>query len=213
MEYLIPALTVFSLSFIAMISPGPDFLCVLKNSLGHGFKAGAATAVGIGMGVYVHVAYCMVGLAVVISNSILLFNALKWLGALYLIYLAVQSLRSKGWSDKGITAAKNKPKGLYKFFLQGFATNALNPKATLFFLALFTQVIDPHTPLLVQFLYGVMCSTMGIFWFIGVSTFLTRPAIRARFAKISVWIDRVCGVAFIALAAKLIVARAPQTVP
>jgi RhtB (resistance to homoserine/threonine) family protein len=210
MEYLIPALTVFALSFVAMVSPGPDFLCVLKNSLGHGFKAGAMTAVGIGLGVYVHITYCMVGLAVIISSSILLFSFIKWLGAAYLVYLAVQAFRSKGWAGLEGKVAHGKPLSPRRALLQGFATNALNPKATLFFMALFTQVIDPHTPLGVQFLYGVMCSTMGILWFVSVAAVMTRPAIRARFAKVSVWIDRTCGAAFIALAAKLALARNPS---
>lgn len=206
MEYLVPALTVFCLSSVAMISPGPDFLCVLRNALGHGFKTGAYTAIGIGLGVYVHVAYCMVGLAVVISSSILLFSIIKMLGAAYLVYLAWQSFRSKGWKDTGVVADRSalSPR---KAVLVGFMTNALNPKATLFFLALFTQVIDPHTPMIVQFCYGAMCSTMGMLWFTGVSAVMTRPAIRARFARVSVWIDRTCGVLFVALAAKLALAR------
>jgi RhtB (resistance to homoserine/threonine) family protein len=206
MEYLVPALTVFCLSFIAMISPGPDFLCVLRNSLGHGFKTGMYTALGIALGVYVHIAYCMVGLAVIISSSIVLFSIIKMLGAMYLLYLAYHSFRSKGWKDTDVHA-NTKPISHRKAVLMGFMTNALNPKATLFFLALFTQVIDPHTPLAVQFAYGVMCSTMGLLWFTGVSAVMTRPIIRARFAKISVWIDRTCGAVFTLLAAKLALAR------
>lgn len=205
MEYLLPALTVMTLTFIAAISPGPDFLCVLKNALSHGFKIGVATAAGIGLGVYVHVAYCMVGLAVVISSSILLFNAIKWAGAAYLLYLACQSFRSKGW--EGRVTSENGSLSVRKALMQGFMTNALNPKATLFFLALFTQVIDPHTPLAIQFGYGVISSMVAFVWFIGVSAVMTRPVIRAKFARVSVWIDRACGVAFAALAAKLVLTR------
>lgn len=206
MEYLIPTLTVMGLSFIAMVSPGPDFLCVLKNSLQNGFKVGAMTAIGVGLAVYIHVAYCMVGLAVVISNSIVAFNIIKFIGAAYLLYLAVQSFRSKGW-DAHIANGETKPMSSRKALLQGFACNALNPKATLFFMALFTQVIEPHTPLIIQFGYGIIASTMAMLWFVAVAAVMTQPVIRAKFAKISVWIDRTCGVAFAALAIKLALAR------
>ncbi|MCB1538796.1 MAG: LysE family transporter [Rhodospirillales bacterium] len=202
-----PALTVFVMSLIAMISPGPDFLCVLKNSLGHGFRAGAATALGIASALWVHIAYCMVGLAVVIAQSILMFNVIKWLGAAYLLYLAWHALRSKGWDDHMVRADRDPALSPRRAFMQGFVTNALNPKATLFFLALFTQVIDPHTPIAVQLSYGAMISGMGAVWFVAVAAVMTRPAIRTRFARISKWIDRACGAAFVALAAKLALAR------
>lgn len=164
------------------------------------------TAIGVGLAIYVHVAYCMVGLAVVISNSIVLFSIIKFIGAAYLLYLAVQSFRSKGW-DAQIDQGNIAPMSSRKAMLQGFACNALNPKATLFFMALFTQVIDPHTPMAVQFGYGVIASTMAMLWFIAVAASMTRPSIRARFAKISVWIDRACGAAFAGLAIKLALAR------
>jgi RhtB (resistance to homoserine/threonine) family protein len=204
---LLPTLAVLSLGFVAMISPGPDFLCVLRNALGHGFKTGAYTSIGIALGLYVHVAYCMVGLAVVIASSVVLFSVIKMLGAAYLLYLAYQSFRSKGWKDTDIQADTAPALTPRKAIMQGFLTNALNPKATLFFLALFTQVIDPHTPLGVQFSYGVMLSVMAWLWFTAVSLVMTRPVIRARFAKVSVWIDRTCGGLFVALAAKLALSR------
>lgn len=208
MEYLLPALTVFGLVMMALISPGPDFLCVLRNAFAHGRKIGVITAAGIASGILIHMIYCIAGLAVVVAQSILLFNTLKIGGALYLLYLAFQALRSKGWTiDANLTDKKTiTPR---QAFVQGFVTNALNPKATLFFLALFTQFIDPHTPIGVQIGYGFICIFTTFFWFTFVAVMLNHPAVRNRFAKMSVWIDRGTGLAFIALAAKLVFSKAP----
>lgn len=209
MDYLLPCLSVFGLMLIGLISPGPDFLCVLRNALAHGRRIGIITAIGIAMGVGVHIGYCIAGLALVISSSILLFNSIKMVGALYLLYLAFQALRSKGWTAE-TTVQHNTMISARKAFIQGFITNALNPKATLFFLAMFTQFIDPHTPFQIQLVYGVICIVTTFLWFSFVALVLNHASVRRRFSAMSVWVDRLTGLAFIALAAKLAFSRAPS---
>lgn len=185
-----------------MASPGPDFLITLRNALGVGRTSGIATAIGIGCAIFVHVAYSVVGIAVLISQSIIIFNIIKYIGAAYLIYMGVMALRSKGW-EMNVEKAKNKTKTLKRSFVEGFVTNVLNPKATLFFLALFTQVIQPETPLSWQLIYGTSIAIMVMGWFSIVSVTLTQAKIRAVLSKISVWIDRVTGVMFIGLGLKI----------
>lgn len=85
-----------SISFVAMISPGPDFLIVLRNALGLGRKHGIATALGIGSGLSIHMAYCIMGIGLIISQSIMLFSAIKYIGAAYLLWLGYKSVKSKG---------------------------------------------------------------------------------------------------------------------
>ena len=207
MDYILPALSVCGLVLIAAMSPGPDFLIVTRNALGRGRRSGIFTAWGIAAAIFVHVAYCMAGIGLLIAQSVVLFNAVKWLGALYLVYMGVMALRSKGWdvSDLPVEAKEeaSKAKEGRAAFVNGFVANVFNPKATLFFLALFTQVIDPQTVYYVQFGYGVVCALTAGTWFTCVSFFLTQDKIRAFFTDMSVWIDRVTGAAFIALAAKL----------
>lgn len=202
MDFLSAYLIVMSVSFIAMVSPGPDFLVVLKNSLGLGRKHGIVTAIGIGAGLLIHVTYCIFGIAVVISQSVMLFNIIKYAGALYLLWLGFKALKSKGWKIEA-SAAKNKEKTLWNVFAEGFITNALNPKATMFFLALFTQVIAPETPLSWQIVYGISIMTMATLWFSTVSLVLTNATLRQKLAKISLWIDRVTGVMLVALGVKI----------
>lgn len=193
--------TVFS---VAVVSPGPDFVMVIRNSVLQGRKAGLLTAIGLGLGVIVHVTYTIAGLAALISKSILLFNVLKYAGAAYLIYVGVKALRSRGMTTDTESAPQTPVamSGL-QALRSGFVTNLLNPKATMFFLALFSQIIDPSYSLGIQSLFGLTCSLMVMAWFSIVAIVLTTPAIKARFMRASKWIDRTCGAFFIALGVRL----------
>jgi len=192
---------------VALASPGPDFVMAVRNSIMHSRRAGIMTAIGFGLGVGFHVSYCLGGLAIVISKSILLFNILKFAGAGYLFYVGYQALRSKGFDAAADEDLKPVAMSDIAALRGGFITNLFNPKATMFFLALFTQIIDPHIGMAQQVVYGLTCILMTMLWFSIVATVLTTPAIRARFLKMSKWIDRVCGGLFIALGIKLAVTK------
>ena len=207
MDILTGSLVVFTLVLFAAISPGPDLLITLRNSLGAGRKSGIYTALGIGVGIYVHVFYSIIGLAVIISQSILLFNIIKWAGAAYLLWMGIKALRSSGWKISS-EECETKDKAAYRSFVQGFITNALNPKATLFFLALFTQVISPETEVIIQLWYGTICSFVAMMWFSIVAMMLTHRTVRQNLSSVSVWIDRATGAFFIALAARLALSKA-----
>ncbi len=206
MDIFTGSLIIFSLVLIAAISPGPDLLIVLRNSLGAGRASGIQTALGIALAIYIHVAYSMLGIALIIAQSDILFTLIKYAGAAYLLWLGYKALKSKGWEIHS-GEAKNSDKSFFKSFSQGFVTNALNPKATLFFLALFTQVLEPNTPLAIQLWYGTVCSLTAFCWFSIVAVALTHKTIRRKLASVSIWIDRATGIAFIALAARVAFAK------
>jgi threonine/homoserine/homoserine lactone efflux protein len=90
----------------------------------------------------------------------------------------------------------------------GFITNLFNPKATMFFLALFTQILNPEMPFWTSIIFGLTCVVMTATWFSIVATILTAPIIRARFMRYSKWIDRVCGGVLIALGIRLALTKA-----
>lgn len=207
-EILINWLLLVGVFAVALASPGPDFVMAVRNSVMYSRRAGIVTAIGFGLGIGFHVAYCLGGLAIVISKSILLFNILKWIGAAYLFYVGIKALRSKGFEGQADADGGYGVISDWQAFRSGFITNLFNPKATMFFLALFTQVIDPHVGFAIQLTYGVTCILMATIWFSIVATVLTTPAIRQRFLKMSKWIDRVCGGLFIALGLKLIATKA-----
>lgn len=192
---------------VALASPGPDFVMAVRNSVMGSRKAGIFTAIGFGFGVAIHVAYCLAGLALVISQSVMLFNIIKWIGAAYLFWVGYRALKSKGYvpPEEGADAPPEMSAG--EALRSGFVTNLFNPKATLFFLALFTQILSPDIALGAKVVYGMTCIIMTMLWFSIVATVLTTPKIRAAFLRASKWIDRVCGGLFIALGLKLAVTK------
>ena len=201
-------LTVFAVGMLAIITPGPDFALTLRSSLVHSREAGIYTAIGVGAGNTIHATYCLVGIGAVISQSILLFSLLKWVGAGYLIYLGVKSLSAKAvtTSSRFDKSARNISR--WTAFRIGLFGNLLNPKATLFFLALFTQIVQPATPFAVQALYGFTVAALSLIWFALVATVISKRSLKAYVLSISHWIERATGGALILLGLRLATAEA-----
>ncbi|MGH8433230.1 MAG: LysE family translocator, partial [Pseudomonas sp.] len=187
-------LTVALIHLLAVASPGPDFAVVVRESVANGRRAGTWTALGVGSAIFLHVAYSLLGIGLIVSQSIMLFSALKWLAAAYLVYIGIKALRAKpadsGADELPTPAVERTPRGA---FTTGFVTNGLNPKATLFFLSLFTVVINPHTPLLVQAGYGVYLAAATASWFCLVAWLFSQQRVRAGFTRMGHWFDRMMG--------------------
>lgn len=201
-------LLVAGLHLVAVMSPGPDFMMTTRLCLAYSRKIGIYGAIGIGAGILVHVAYSLAGIALIISKSIVLFNTIKLLGAAYLIYIGIQALRSKK-TEYVIDKVSREDKNISNLqaLKMGFLTNALNPKATLFFLALFTQVIDASTPIWVKMFYGVEMAVVTALWFSLVTLLFTHHRVVHVFSGIKHYIDRVFGVALIGLGIKVASSR------
>lgn len=133
--------------FVFMLTPGPSHLLMLSNSLSNGFAKSSATAAGDLTANFLQMIGASIGLASVLHNAENFFSVIKWLGVIYLMYLGLKLiLTKKSMLDQG---AQRSATGLY---LQGFITSASNPKAVVFFAALFPQFIDSTSPLVPQFL-------------------------------------------------------------
>jgi len=185
-------------------SPGPDFAVVVRESVARGQRSGSWTAAGVGAGILVHVGYSLLGIGLIVSQSIMLFNLFKWLAAAYLFYLGYQALRAKPMSAESLSCAEAAvPLSSRRSFVMGFVTNGLNPKATLFFLSLFTVVIDPHTPLAVQAGYGLYLAFATGLWFCLVAWLFSRERVRSGFARMGHWFDRMTGAVLIGLGIRL----------
>jgi RhtB (resistance to homoserine/threonine) family protein len=197
-------LTVALIHLLAVASPGPDFAVVVRESVTHGRRAGTWTAFGVGMAIFLHVGYSLLGIGLIVSQSIVLFNALKWLAAAYLLYIGFKALRASpaapGSDTVHVSTVERTPRAA---FVAGFMTNGLNPKATLFFLSLFTVVINPHTPLAVQSGYGLYLAMATGLWFCLVAMLFSQQRVRAGFARMGHWFDRTMGAVLIALGVKI----------
>jgi RhtB (resistance to homoserine/threonine) family protein len=206
MDFLTNIAAIAFLMLMAAMAPGPDFALAVRNAVAYSRRTGVLTALGFALGVCVHATYCILGIAALISKSILIFNVLKYVGAAYLIYLGIQALRASGHHGEintHINAAPPRDLSIFAAIGSGFVTNILNPKATMFFLSLFTQVIDPHTPVLIQMVYVSVCFFVVFGWFSFVALVLTQNRVKNIFLGFSKWIDRVCGVAMIAFGLRL----------
>jgi RhtB (resistance to homoserine/threonine) family protein len=189
--------TVGLLMLLAVMLPGPDFALVLKNSVLHSRKAGIFTSIGISCAVLVHMSYCILGLALVISQSLLLFSCIKYIGATYLIYLGITSLMSTHQTTQTTTPEKlltRTPLRSFTAFRQGFLCNLLNPKATLFFLALFTVIIKPSTPKLWEMLLAIEMFMIICLWFCSLTLILSHPRILRLLTQAERYLAKIVGV-------------------
>jgi RhtB (resistance to homoserine/threonine) family protein len=207
--YLTQFLTVAIIHLLAVASPGPDFAIVVRQSITHGRTTALWTSLGIGTGILIHISYSLLGLGLIISRSIVLFSIMKTLCALYLIYLGISALKSRPMreqneTDTAIRRQRPTPLAAYR---TGFFTNGLNPKATLFFLSLFTVVIDPATPLAVQAGYGLYMALATVLWFAGLSLVFGHKRVRQLFYRIGHWFDRVTGLVLIGLGLQFAISR------
>lgn len=207
MEHLALIGSVVLIHLMAVMSPGPDFFMALRNSLTYSRKTGIYTAIGFGLGIGVHVIYCVFGLALIISKSILVFNIIKFLGAGYIIYIGVMSLISKSNKIEMKTNEHKTDINPIKAIRIGFLTNVLNPKATLFFLSLFTFVISPETPNHIMILLGVIMMVNTAIWFSLVAVFFTQKRIQRFYNQFQRIFNRIFGSILIAIGIKIIFSK------
>ncbi len=129
------------LSWVLIVTPGPDLIYVLTKGVANGKKAGIISAAGVVLGILVHTVFAAIGLSAILQTSATAFMVVKLVGATYLVYLGVKSLLSSG--DFNIKVGE---KSSYrKLFSQGLLSNTLNPKVALFFIAFLPQFINPDS--------------------------------------------------------------------
>lgn len=194
---------------VLIVVPGADFALVLRQCVVHGRRTAVVTSVGIGASLLFHIGYTILGIGLIVSKSLVLFGLLKWAGAAYLIYLGIKTWREPAFEMKDETNVET-PKSLScsKAFGMGFITNALNPKPVLFFLSLFSVLVSPQTPALIQAFYGLGMACALIGWFVAVSFVFTSRAVRTRFLQMGQVFNKVTGAVFVGLGLRLALAQA-----
>lgn len=162
-------------------------------------------SIGIALGLSIHIIYSAFGLAAIIANSEMALWGIKLIGGGYLFYLGYKGLKAR---PSNLSEQCNTPKIIKysdrKSIAVGFLCNALNPKAPIYFVSLFTIVLSPNMPLYQIAIYGLWMMFLQLFWFSLVVIFLSRPKINEKFTKMGHWVDRVFGGAMIVLGIKVI---------
>jgi threonine/homoserine/homoserine lactone efflux protein len=189
--------TVAGAHALGVASPGPDFAVVVRQTLRAGRRAGVATALGIGSGIVFHVSYSLFGLSWLLMRWPGLMNVLRLGGAALLFYLGVSALWPRA---AAATAVVSQATPLGRSYVVGLATNLLNAKAMLFFVALSSAVITQATPYSWRLLLGGWLCVATAAWFSLLALTLGHGALRAQLLRIGPWLDRGMGVLFIALA-------------
>lgn len=195
----------FSAALVLNLSPGPDLLFILTRTLGGGRRIGIAAALGVSSGALMHVLAAALGLSVLLATSALAFNVVKYVGAIYLIWLGMQALRSAG---KGLqlTVQPGPPLTAWRAYRQGVLVDVLNPKVAIFFMAFLPQFVRPELGSLALQLFGL--GVLVVLVAIIVECTLVLLAERASRAlrgspRLSLWLDRLLGSVLIGLGVRL----------
>lgn len=199
-QFLLFATAVFLLN----ITPGNDFIFVATRSVSYGKKAGIISGLGISLGLLVHIIASVLGLSVILAESALAFNIIKYIGAAYLIYLGIKTLWDRSNQFDKITG--DEAPSTSKLLRQGFITNVFNPKVALFFLSFLPQFVNPSSGSI-----SLQLLTLGL-WFILSGTivsilialiFSLMKNVLDRFPSFWKWQKKITGVVLIGLGLKI----------
>ncbi|WP_380184509.1 homoserine/homoserine lactone efflux protein [Kalamiella sp. sgz302252] len=190
---------------ILSLSPGSGAINTMSTGISHGYRGAAASICGLQVGLATHILLVGIGLGALFSQSILAFEALKWAGAAYLVWLGIQQWRSAGAIDlQAVTKAMPRR----RLFKRAVLVNLTNPKSIVFLAALFPQFIIPHQPQAMQYVVlGVTTVVVDIIVMIGYATLAQRIAAWIKGPKQMKLLNRLFGGMFIAVGALLASAR------
>ncbi len=200
---LIEYLTIIGVFSIGAISPGPDFAIVLRQSITQGRKSAIFTSLGISLAILIHGAYTILGLGIIISQSLFLFTMIKYAGVGYLLFLGISALLAPAPRQLNEPEKSTQSLNALKSFSIGFLTNLLNPKAMLFFISLFTIIVSVDTLNIHKLFYVISMSVILFIWFLLVSLFFTTEKVRNGFYRIGKWFNRITGLTLIFLAIRM----------
>ena len=191
--------TVAVAHFLALLSPGPDFVLVVKSAIKNNGKNAIGVAMGIASANALYITLCLIGVGSILAASIFVMVGLKIVGGLFLIYLAVQALRARKSSYNNLDIADPINSDVIKTtflkeFITGFMSGILNPKNLLFYLSLFTVVLTPEIGFAFKLGLGIWMTAVVFLWDLSVIFILSTPKVRSKFTKVAYYIDKVTGV-------------------
>lgn len=187
------------------VSPGPDLLYILSRTITSGRNIGIASSAGVGIGALVHVTAAALGLSAILATSIVAFSLVKYVGAAYLIYLGIKSLRGAG-TNLDLSAQNNRIVSPWTAFKQGVLVDVLNPKAAIFFMAFLPQFVRPELGVIpLQLLgLGILVILVGlVVEFLYILLAVKIAGLLRSNKVISTWLDRTFGSILIALGIRL----------
>jgi RhtB (resistance to homoserine/threonine) family protein len=202
---------VFLLTGILLnLIPGADTMYIVGRSISQGRKAGVCSVLGIITGSVIHTLFVAFGLSIILIKSVFLFNAIKILGVMYLVYLGIRMLLDK--SNIAFQATKVDKLNIRKVYVQGILTSITNPKVSLFFLSFLPQFIDTNVSGPIPFLIlGLTFTLTGLLWCLFVAYFSSYFTNKLRGnRKVGMVLNKITGIIFIGMGIKLLQTKAPN---
>lgn len=190
--------------------PGADTMYIVGRSISQGRKAGVYSVFGIITGSLVHTLLVAFGLSIILIKSIILFNTIKIIGVIYLVYLGIRMMIDK--TNVNFQASASNKLNLRKIYVQGLLTSITNPKVALFFIAFLPQFIDTKVSSPVSFIIlGLTFTITGLFWCLFIAYFSSHVTKKLRGnEKVGMVLNKITGIIFIGMGLKLLQAKAPQ---
>ena len=198
------------------LTPGPDVLYIVTHALKSGARAGIVAALGVTAGCFVHIFAAAVGVSALLAASATAFTLLKWIGAAYLVWVGLKMLRASAPPAMDVAASDahtGNALDLKTIFARGFATNALNPKVALFFLAFLPQFIGPaiEHKSLAFLLLGLLFNFNGLWVNIGWAVAAAWLSRRVGVVRTGMhWLERAAGAMFLGFGLKLALSDNPS---
>lgn len=189
---------------LAVISPGPDFALVSQQTLVNGKKAGFYCVFGICLGLLVHILYSTIGLGAIILGSANFLIFIKVLGGSYLIYMGYKGLRATVKKNADIEKALAPQVSKRRALSAGFLCNVLNPKAMMYFVAVFSISLSPDMSIDHLAIYAALLLIIPLCWFSFVVILLSHPRTNHQFQKMSHWIERLMGIFMLVFGANIL---------
>jgi RhtB (resistance to homoserine/threonine) family protein len=199
---LLPLLAAWTL---ALLSPGPDFVVTVRYSTARSRRDGALVGLGVCSAIAIWAGTSMFGLVAVLSQISWLYDTVRLAGALYLVYLGVQSLLSarKRQEVPAAPVEEVAERSAWRIWRVGFLTNIGNPKAAIFFGSLFSALLPAHTSVWLEVTALALMLTLAIGWFSSVAFLFSLSPVTRAYRKVKRGVDAVTGFIFIALAGRL----------
>jgi threonine/homoserine/homoserine lactone efflux protein len=195
------------LSWILIITPGPDLVYVLTRGISGGKKAGVISGAGVTLGILIHTVFAALGLSVILETSALAFTIVKFAGAGYLIYLGIRSFMR----SEELNIQKEKQMNTRQIFIQGLLSNTLNPKVALFFVAFLPQFVNPasSTSITVQLVVLGVIFAICTLLFVSVFGYFSGSigSYLVKRKNLTKWINYLCGTILIFLGLRLAALR------
>ncbi|OCH53306.1 LysE family translocator [Vibrio sp. ZF57] len=204
-------ITLASIHFIALMSPGPDFALVVQNATRHGRQTGLYIALGLSCGILLHSLLSLTGISYLVHQQPTLFAIIQLAGGSYLLYLGYGALKAT-WQiiqnhdddDDTVNAKDLILTNKRQAFSKGFATNILNPKALVFFISLMSSLVPADMSLSGKGFALIILFGLSLFWFSLLAWMLSTKALQKKLSEATVYIDGLCGVVFSLIGASIL---------